>query len=211
MSYSVNELFSLPIFHTNIGVIDKDLLNFIYNNYEFFKEKNDSPCISFYNYVLEDEKLLDIKKLIAKKLNLFTREVLFVSEEIEFYFSNSWFVIMQNGCSSQRHNHVNSILSGVLYLDTPKNSGNIVFYKPEFHFNLFPPHLEFKYTKHNLINAGTFMITPSAGDLILFPSQIFHKVELNNSEEKRTSIAFNVNVRGDFSSSDSALSDFKIN
>jgi hypothetical protein len=63
-------------------------------------------------------------------------------------------------------------LSGILYLNTPPNSGNLILYNPLSVNNVLP-------------------VTPKEKDLILFPSFLSHSVEVNLSQEDRISIAFN--------------------
>lgn len=71
------------------------------------------------------------------------------------------------------HNDSSHKMSGVLYLQTPKNSGNIFFVNPG-NLNL----------KSNFV--------PSSKDIILFPSYLPHYVGLNLSKKDRISIAFDI-------------------
>ena len=63
-------------------------------------------------------------------------------------------------------------LSGILYLKTPKDGGNIQFIPP---FNMAPP----------------VIITPKELQILIFPSVLVHYVEPNLSQEDRISLAFN--------------------
>ena len=66
--------------------------------------------------------------------------------------------------------------SGVIYLKTPSNCGDIQFYNPV-----------------NLNHSSD--ITPSEGQLLLFPSFVYHGVCPNfNTTEDRISIAFNCDL-----------------
>jgi uncharacterized protein (TIGR02466 family) len=86
------------------------------------------------------------------------------------------------------HNHPESNISGVYYIKTPKNSGRIVFQNGDL-------------TKMNSKNQNYFddpnfysryFIPVNQYDLILFPSETFHYVEPNRSDEERISVAFNL-------------------
>jgi uncharacterized protein (TIGR02466 family) len=74
------------------------------------------------------------------------------------------------------HTHHTNIkkLSGVLYLQTPSNSGDIIFHNP-------------------LDLSIAFNVKPKPKTLIIFPSYLPHFVEPNLSQEDRISIAFNFN------------------
>jgi len=76
--------------------------------------------------------------------------------------------------SNYIHTHGTEIdlISGVLYLQVPKNSGEIGFVNP---------------ITHNIDN----LILPSPKDLLLFPQNLPHLVNPNLSQEDRISIAFN--------------------
>ena len=90
-----------------------------------------------------------------------------------------WINISSFGCYNGLHSHSSynnkpSNLSGVLYLKVPKDSGNIVFYDP--------------FDMNKAIN-----FSPEEKMIIIFPDQLLHSVEPNQSDEDRISIAFNFN------------------
>tara|TARA_B100001250_G_scaffold407633_1_gene428717 strand:- start:699 stop:1289 length:591 start_codon:yes stop_codon:yes gene_type:complete len=86
-----------------------------------------------------------------------------------------WFNIMEPGDSTGWHNHKEqAFMSGVYYLQVPKNSG----------------HLLFRMKKNN-----EFIYNPievKTGKMILFPSYLDHSVEENKSNKIRISISFNL-------------------
>jgi len=94
---------------------------------------------------------------------------------IGFSFDEFWFNIMEPGDSTSWHNHKEqAFMSGVYYLQVPKNSGHLLFRMKK--------HNEFIY---NLIKVKT-------GKVVLFPSSLDHSVEQNNSNQVRISISFNL-------------------
>ena len=86
------------------------------------------------------------------------------------------------------HTHGASYFSTVLYLKVPKNSGNLVFERPD-NFN------SFIYTNRITDkSAGTYYIIPQENLLVIFPSYLPHRVDQNLTEDEddeRISIAFN--------------------
>jgi uncharacterized protein (TIGR02466 family) len=83
------------------------------------------------------------------------------------------------------HHHGSSAFSGVIYIATPLNCGNIVFQNPATSgFSTMPPTV-LGYEDRVIIPAET-------GRMVIFPSYLSHYVEMNNSEEPRISMAFNL-------------------
>ena len=123
--------------------------------------------------------------------------VLFFKECVEDYCntivnSDQRLVITQlwanrNPKNSKHHEHVhpNSIISGVFYLRQDPKLPPIQFSKSNQHAIKLDP------KKYNVFNAETFLLPCTAGELILFPSNLRHSVPINMSEEERISLSFN--------------------
>ena len=105
-----------------------------------------------------------------------------------------WKNINEPGNFNVKHNHPRSNLSGVLWIKTPKNSGNLVFTSP----NLFNRYEELdSYTKEFKYNSNSYMtyyFRPMEGRLLIFPSSLEHEVEKNKSSEDRISYSFNIKL-----------------
>lgn len=84
------------------------------------------------------------------------------------------------------HNHTGAILVGVYYIQVPPNSGDILLHDPRG-VNINWPDPDIKSNERPFVR-----ITPSAGDLLLFPGYLVHSVEPNLSNETRISLAINV-------------------
>jgi len=82
-----------------------------------------------------------------------------------------WFNEMHPGQRTTLHSHEedDELLSGVFYLACPANSGRLILHDDE----------------------AQIVITPRAGRLVLFPPDLPHEVEQNDSTGTRLSIAFN--------------------
>jgi len=84
-----------------------------------------------------------------------------------------WFNCGEPGDEYRWHSHTPYLWSGVLYIQTPENSGGIEFQrKGEFH-----------------------VFQPSVGDFLLFPGTLAHRVLKNMSGDFRISVAFNFKKR----------------
>ena len=105
-----------------------------------------------------------------------------------------WMNINGPGNFNVKHDHPRSNLSGVLWIKTPKNSGNLVFTSPQL-FNKFQELCnytdEFKYDTKSYM---TYYFPPTEGRILLFPSSLEHEVEENKSNEDRISYSFNIKL-----------------
>ena len=104
----------------------------------------------------------------------------------EFEITTSWFTKSITGQSSSSHNHNNCMYSAVLYLQTSENSGDIMFKSfADKRYNL---------VKHdyNLYNSTEWGVKPVDGLLVIFPSEVNHKIAKNKSDTTRYSLAFNL-------------------
>ena len=185
---TVELLFPVPFYKSNIE-IKKSELDFIKKqkftrNYNaFIVEKNVLAC----------EEMKDMVGIITEKVKTFFYEICGMSDIVEPELVNSWVNLHQKGDWAQTHNHYNSIITGVLYLDVNENSGDFNVYR-ESHF--FGPQLYFEKREENRMNAEKVSFRPKNGDLYLFPAHIKHDVSSNNSDLKRLSLAFNYMMRG---------------
>ena len=104
-----------------------------------------------------------------------------------------WVNINPKGASNTRHTHItytrSLLLSGVYYVKVPENSGRIRFYDPRNISMLNPPDYEY-YHDSVLYN----FVQPQEDMILFFPSWFEHDVEVNQSNEERVSIGFNIFV-----------------
>ena len=130
--------------------------------------------------------LLDIETICQE----FAKNTLKISKSI--FLMNAWININQKFNSNQTHTHPACILSGVYYIKTPKECGNIQFIHPaqdmmsrDWH-NIIPD------SDYNQYNSEQWWLPPEEGRLYVFPSWLKHMVKPNMSDEERISISFNV-------------------
>jgi uncharacterized protein (TIGR02466 family) len=123
-----------------------------------------------------------------------------VNTRVEFYITDSWINIHRRGHTAGPHVHHNSLISGVLYLQVPENSGDLVFHRDVVSLLPFPPALDLDVNAFNIYNCKSWGLQPKANDICLFPSVVMHSVDPSESDEERWSLAFNVYVRGEFGS-----------
>ena len=191
---TINPIFSKPLYSkfTNIdtkkivSMIDEDGFHDDYNNTE--PGVANMSYISNNLHVLDDNKFKFLKDKIMKEFYLYASDVMGYTNEFEI--TTSWFTMSTKGQSSKFHNHSNCMMSGVLYLQTNENSGNIIF--ESFSNERFTIHTE----EYNIFNSPQWSIKPEDGLLLMFPSEVHHAIEENKSDTTRYSLAFNLMPTG---------------
>lgn len=98
------------------------------------------------------------------------------------HLSNMWFNFNGRDNYNITHSHPGSLVAGVLYVQTPEDCGEIVFIDPLLH------------NSSEIDENVTEAYVPTAGEMILFPAHLPHRVEPNYSDELRISVSFNICV-----------------
>lgn len=103
-------------------------------------------------------------------------------------FNSSWYIMMKQGGHLDSHIHEEGWISGACYLSIPKerknpNEGAITL---SVHGDNYPK-------KHDNFPEKT--ILPKVGDVVFFPSSVFHNTIPFSSNEERICIAFDVKPR----------------
>ena len=126
------------------------------------------------------QKVRDYKQHYVGQDCIFMEEF---PEEPEF--SSSWYVKMNNGGHLTSHIHETGWLSGVLYLAIPARESGSTDGCIEFsmHGDNYPQ-------QHD--NFLTMIKEPAVGDIILFPSSLFHRTIPFSSDSERICVAFDI-------------------
>lgn len=185
----INILFGKPLYINQLDFDNKKIVSQIDEPRQSSKQTNKMASKKAL-YVLNQPKFKKLKTLIMKEIQQFTKNEM--KYDANFEITTSWFTETNEHESSQFHNHNNSFLSGVLYLQVNPDSGSIVF--EDFTDKRFM----IRSTEYNQYNAQQFAINPQNGLIIMFPSEVWHQVNTNKSKEKRYSLAFNVIPTGVF-------------
>ena len=183
------ELFSTPVYITHLHVDVDKLIKLAYQE----KEKDPTGRIITNNggYQTNDLNYKDYKFLF----DAMTLHIKKYAKQFNYKpglgLSNFWININKNKDYNNMHTHPNSIFSGVFYIKTPKNCGNIIFKNPFtcLEFIIDPE----KINEKNKYNRSSCYIKTESKILVLFPSWLEHYVEPNSSQEDRISISFNLN------------------
>ena len=156
--------------------------------------KNDGNASSNNSYIFNG-KLNKIKQFCEEQLNIYVKEVICPKEELDFYITQSWLNVTKPGGFHHDHWHMNSIISGVFYITTEEDY-KITFSDPNAKIKDL---LRFEKKEYNVFNSTIWSFPSVANELMLFPSWLDHKVDVNNkATTDRISISFNTFVRGTY-------------
>ena len=179
------------------AVLDRKLLGVVTRNCEEMfkrwepKERTTKNGFQTDSVIFEanDKHILAIREIIysyIKKylLSFKDKKDLFIKNFPKSNKIEGWCVFLKESGHQTSHNHPSGWLSGCLYLNIPEklkdDQGSIEF---SYHGYNFP-----------IINSkiSKLKIKPKIGDLVLFPSSLFHKTIPFSEESERISIAFDI-------------------
>ena len=138
-----------------------------------------------------------LKKLLVQKISIYnsscdinTDKNFEANWEKNMYRLRGWAIIMSKGGNLKSHNHEDGWLTGTFYLQMPKKGADKEEGAIEF------SHQSPRYPSGNAAFEKR-LIRPSARDLNIFSSALFHRTLPFQSEEQRICIAFDISKRND--------------
>jgi len=194
MTTEVIPLFATPLYRSKIR-LDSQLQQQV-RSQEFVPFSTGNGLCTGNHYLLDQEVFAGLRSEIMEHVRVYTRDLLAVADHIELYITNSWATCHKSGDHSQRHQHSNSLISGIVYIDVDALSGRLRFFKPDNWANLWPGAVDLDSSAYNIYNSKFWEIEPVNGDIVLFPSQLNHGVTASTSPRDRYVVAFNLFARG---------------
>jgi uncharacterized protein (TIGR02466 family) len=194
-----DNVFPIPVITDNIGpqILNqsKMLVDEFINSTDFMNSSPRTELLTTYysdpqkNFLgyIADTLLLEF---IEQRSRQFLKMLGF--DDDCFIEVSSWLQVYPPNTKFHRHEHYGALISGVIYLKTSYNCGDIVFHTPletrrqgYGHFN--------KIKKTNTeYNSDVVKYKPEDGKMIMFESWLPHSVDLNSSQEDRICVSFNV-------------------
>jgi Rps23 Pro-64 3,4-dihydroxylase Tpa1-like proline 4-hydroxylase len=99
--------------------------------------------------------------------------------KIDHQYTQSWINVTKKFGYQERHNHDRNVegvpISGVYYFSTNQHDGELA---------IFPCDMQYKQFEN-------YVIEPEVGKLVLFRSDVFHRVGPNLTDTDRVSFSFN--------------------
>ena len=192
-SMGIAKLFSTPIGLMQMDkVFNKKILAFVNSKEMKFMRNIGGNSIGIDENFLDNDELSDVKQLLTDSVNEYFKKAVNCDKDTKLYITISWLNVSQNGESHHTHNHPNSIVSGVLYLDTCEED-TISFINPQT--DMFG---HFNFSKDSELTADEWMFPATTDRLIVFPSTLRHHVKPrpNTCKGKRLSLSFNTWIKG---------------
>lgn len=196
MTHELFTLFPVPIYKTSI-TLDRSLDEKI-QHLQFLRLESNNGYRSKSKYLLEQPEFDKLKQVLLSHIDEYVYKILSVNKKIKFYITTSWCMKHIKNDFADLHYHNNSVISGILYIHSPKDSGNLIFHKSREFCNLWPEFMVPQFDTYNNLNSSSWTFKPDSNDLFLFPSNLTHSVTNNLTSEDRLCIAFNVFWRGLF-------------
>jgi len=183
------------IFPTSVGIykLDKTInaaeMDFIVNQTTHTNTGNE---FSLNTQILQSTELSTINHFIHDSLESYWKKVYDPSNNLQLKITQSWANYTRQGQFHHKHNHPNSVVSGIFYVQTLDDIDRIYFEKPYKDFLLIP---SVTYTQ---FNSRIWWFRAETNALILFPSHLDHWVApISNQRSDRISIAFNTFIEGE--------------
>jgi uncharacterized protein (TIGR02466 family) len=198
---------------TGVGNMNKFLVQGIFptpiitseTNYKFsqaeldfiqeFKQKtyqNISNITSQENYILQCPEMKTIAEFIQEGIDCYVQNIIDPAESLDFYVTQSWLNFTEPNQYHHEHDHPNSLISGVMYINADPEQDKLHFTNNKYERISITPR------NYNHFNTVGWVIPVDTGKVVLFDSRLKHAVESTTSTDTRISLAFNVFARGLF-------------
>ena len=184
-------IFPTPVYLSYVDKkISKEENNFI-NNKKIETIKNAGNITTKNNYILEQRIFKKLKKELELKVIDYFNKIICSSNDIKPYITQSWLNYTKKNEYHHEHEHPNSIISGVFYINADKNHDKIIFYNKTYR------QIHLHTENFNAYNSSRWWFPVETGQVVLFPSYLTHCVENKESDNTRISLAFNVFIKGE--------------
>lgn len=192
MAYNIELLFPTPVVFTELGrnFTEKELDAVKKHSYHTYK--NVGNTTSNNNYILEEIEFCDLKNKITECINYYVHTIYKPKNEVKAYITQSWLNYTNKHEFHHEHSHPNSFISGVLYIHTDETKDKITFSRGQY------KQLQLNSEKYDIYNSDSWWFNVKTGGIVMFPSNLTHRVENVLSDETRISLAFNTFINGVF-------------
>ena len=184
------------LFPISIGLFDYEK-SFSEEELNFFldlkQRANEGNTSSAETNVLSRPEMKNIKEFVFGCVDSYFNEIYRPFFNVKQCVTQSWANYTNKNQYHHKHQHSNSFLSGIFYIQTC-DEDRVTFYKTHDQSLRVTPK---EYTPYN---SESWWFEARKGMLLLFPSNLEHMVEVKNTDGTRISLSFNtfpVGVLGD--------------
>jgi uncharacterized protein (TIGR02466 family) len=181
--------------------LDVDLASIERYLYDHVKQDTGRTVSNFGGYQSNDlnldleSPLKPLFQQIEERANALHSSIM-LKKTLRQKIDNAWFNVNKRGDYNIPHVHPRVCFSGVFYVKTPKNCGDLILRNPA-------PSLEHIIIESNVERYSEFtspaaQFSPEAKKLVIFPSWLLHYVSASQADSDRISIAFNTSIHKKF-------------
>lgn len=190
MNFSARKILGPIVYEsTDSYKFSNDEINFLRSKMSAY-DSTWGPMATKDNKILEYEEAKNLKEFVINHLNNYVHELLQITDDVDFYITESWVNCLEPRKQHPIHTHGNSIISGVLFiLPEESNTASPLVFGTDYHevFRGF----EFPYKKMDYP-----YVLHEQGKLVIFPSSAAHAVPENRDDKERWSLSFNTFFKG---------------
>jgi len=187
---TITGIFPTPVY---ISKLERDLtkkeLSFV-DKSKLDVYKNEGNTTSNDNYILNHKSFSSLKDELDLRVQDYFTKIVCNTDAITPSITQSWLNYTETNQYHHKHQHSNSLVSGVFYISCHEELDKIKFFTSEY--KTIKPETK----DWNLYNSETWWFTVKTGDIIMFPSSLTHMVETKEGTNTRISLAFNVFIKG---------------
>jgi uncharacterized protein (TIGR02466 family) len=141
--------------------------------------------------ILEETELKNIKKFIQNSIDDYFDKVYDPKTKVNLQITQSWSNYTNLNEWHHKHDHSNSFISGVFYIQANNQNDKIYFCNEKYSVIKINP------KNWNIWNSESWWFDVGVGDLIIFPSSLTHMVEPIQKDQTRISLSFNTFLVGE--------------
>jgi uncharacterized protein (TIGR02466 family) len=187
---NINVIFPTPVYFSKLNrKLNKKELSFI-DKTKLDVYKNEGNTTSNNNYILNSKIFKSLKEELDLRVRDYFDKIICATDDIQPYITQSWLNYTETNQYHHKHEHPNSLVSGVFYINCDDKFDKIKFFK--YQYKTIKPEIK----EWNIWNSESWWFSVKTGDIILFPSSLTHMVENKQGTNTRISLAFNVFIKG---------------
>jgi uncharacterized protein (TIGR02466 family) len=189
MAHNLINIFSTPL------VIESKMYNIKDTELNYLKSlplrKSENNSISENIFILENNNLSELTKMIDYYIKNYVSNVLEITNEV--VRTQSWLAVSKKGQSHHQHEHPNTFISAVFYVDC--KSGDLILKRQN---SVIQDGFNFNYgiKQFNPSNCGKWTVPARTGDLVIFPGWVTHYTTENENDEDRIILGVNYFLKG---------------
>jgi uncharacterized protein (TIGR02466 family) len=175
----IHSLFPTPVFFSSLERKLTPLEIKFLNKKEKDTYNNTGNITSNDNYVLNEKPFLNLKNELDLKVKEYFDKIICPSNKVKPYITQSWLNYTKRNQYHHKHQHPNSLVSGVFYINADEKLDKIKFFKERL-LNLL--NLNYLLTTTIYLILSSWWFTVKTGDIVLFPSSLTHMVETKEGD-----------------------------